>query len=60
LIVGVALYAIGKLFEVGDGAVLAAGGVVSGHTVKHLLSAVAAGFIVRWLAPTSFTTMRPE
>jgi len=52
LIVGVALYAVGKLFEVGDGAVLAAGGVVSGHTVKHLLSAVAAAFIVRWLAPS--------
>jgi hypothetical protein len=50
LITGVALYAAGKLFEVTDGAVLAAGGLVSGHTVKHVLAAVAAGFIVRWLA----------
>jgi len=52
LIVGVALYAVGKLFEVADGAVLAAGGLVSGHTVKHLLAAAAAAFITRWLAPT--------
>jgi predicted membrane channel-forming protein YqfA (hemolysin III family) len=51
LIAGVALYAVGKLFEVADGAVLAAGGLVSGHTVKHLLAAVAAAFITRWLAP---------
>lgn len=49
--IGVAIYAGSKLFEVGDGVIFAAGGLVSGHTVKHLLAAVAAGFIVRWLAP---------
>jgi hypothetical protein len=53
LIVGVALYALGKLFEVGDGAILAAGGLASGHTLKHVLAAVAAGFITRWLAPAA-------
>jgi len=51
LLIGVAIYAGSKIFEVGDGVIMAAGGLVSGHTVKHLLSAVAAGFIVRWLAP---------
>jgi hypothetical protein len=51
LLVGVAIYAGSKLFELGDGVILAAGGLVSGHTVKHLLAAVAAAFIVHWLAP---------
>ena len=51
LLIGVAIYAGSKIFEVGDGVIMAAGGLVSGHTVKHLLSAVAAGFIVLWLAP---------
>ena len=50
LLIGVAIYAVSKIFEVGDGMILAAGGLVSGHTVKHLLSAVAAAFIVGWLA----------
>jgi hypothetical protein len=53
LLIGVAIYAGSKIFEVGDGVIFAAGGVVSGHTVKHLLAAVAAGCIVRWLAPSA-------
>ena len=56
--IGVAIYAGSKIFEVGDGAIFAAGGVVSGHTIKHVLSAVAAGFIVRWLAPSARTPFR--
>jgi predicted membrane channel-forming protein YqfA (hemolysin III family) len=51
LIAGVAVYAVGKLAEVTDRGVLAFGGVLSGHTLKHLLAAVAAALIVRWLAP---------
>jgi hypothetical protein len=51
LVTGVALYAAAKLAELGDHAVFALGGLVSGHTLKHLMSAVAAGFIVLWLAP---------
>ena len=50
LLIGVAIYGASKIFEMGDGVIMAAGGVVSGHTVKHVLAAVAAGFIVRWLA----------
>lgn len=51
LLIGVGIYAGSKIFEAGDGVIFGAGGVVSGHTVKHVLAAVAAGFIVRWLAP---------
>jgi predicted membrane channel-forming protein YqfA (hemolysin III family) len=50
LIAGVLVYAVGKLAELGDGAIFALGGVVSGHTLKHLLAAVASGLMVRWLA----------
>jgi hypothetical protein len=51
LVAGIALYAVAKLAELGDHAVFALGGLVSGHTLKHLMSAVAAAFIVLWLAP---------
>jgi hypothetical protein len=49
LVAGIALYAIGKLAEVSDGGILAVGGMLSGHTIKHLLAAAAAVLIVRWL-----------
>jgi predicted membrane channel-forming protein YqfA (hemolysin III family) len=51
LLAAVVVYAAGKLAEVMDGAVLAFGGLVSGHTLKHLLAAIAAIGIVQWLAP---------
>jgi hypothetical protein len=51
LVAGVAVYALGKVVELGDHAIFAVGGVVSGHTLKHLLAAGAAALIVRWLAP---------
>ena len=51
LIAGVAIYALGKVAEVNDGGVFALGSIVSGHTIKHLLAAVAAALIVRWLVP---------
>ena len=41
-----ALYAVAKVAEVYDHQVLAALGVVSGHTIKHLLAAGAAAVIV--------------
>ena len=40
------LYAAAKVAEVADHAVLGATGFVSGHTLKHLLAAAAAGWIV--------------
>ena len=45
--IAIALYAAAKAFELQDGAVLAATGLVSGHTIKHLLAALAAVFIAR-------------
>jgi hypothetical protein len=51
LAAGIALYALGKLAELADRGVLGAGGVLSGHTLKHLLAAAAAALIVRWLTP---------
>ncbi len=52
LVAGIALYAVGKVTEVADGGILALGGMLSGHTLKHLLAAGAAALIVRWLAPS--------
>ena len=52
LIAGLAVYAVGKLAELADAAIFALGAVVSGHTVKHLLAATAAGLLARWLAPS--------
>lgn len=40
------LYVIAKITEFYDHALLAALGVVSGHTLKHLLAAAAAGVVV--------------
>lgn len=51
LVAGIALYAVGKLAEVADASILAAVGLLSGHTLKHLLTAAAAALIVLWLAP---------
>lgn len=51
LITGVAVYGIGKIAELADRAIFALGGVVSGHTIKHVLAALAAGLILLWLAP---------
>jgi hypothetical protein len=51
LVAGVGVYAVGKLAEVTDRGILAFGGMLSGHTLKHLLAAAAAALIVLWLAP---------
>jgi hypothetical protein len=50
LAVGIALYALAKAAELADDGVFALGGIVSGHTLKHLLAAAAAVAIVAWLA----------
>jgi len=60
LVAGIALYAVGKAAELGDRTVLAAGGVVSGHTLKHLLAAAASVFIVVWLTSPPKTRTGPE
>jgi hypothetical protein len=59
LLAGVIIYAAGKLAEISDGAILGLGGLVSGHTLKHLLAALAATLIVRWLAPLPHLVTEP-
>jgi len=49
LLAGIALYAVGKGAELADRAIFVLSGLVSGHTLKHLLAAAAAALIVRWL-----------
>ena len=56
LVAGVAVYAVGKLAEVTDRGILGLGGVLSGHTLKHVLAAAAAALIMRWLAPAPMVT----
>lgn len=48
--IAVLLYVLAKLAELGDRAIFEAIGAVSGHTIKHLLAALASFFIVRSLA----------
>jgi hypothetical protein len=45
-----ALYVVAKLAELNDHALLAALGVISGHTIKHLLATAAAAVLVARLA----------
>ena len=47
LVGALAWYALAKLFELLDAQIFAVGGVVSGHTLKHLASAVAMYWILR-------------
>ncbi|HZF15571.1 MAG TPA: hypothetical protein VE046_06480 [Steroidobacteraceae bacterium] len=42
-------YALAKLLEFGDRAVFGAGGLVSGHTLKHLASGLATFWVLRML-----------
>jgi hypothetical protein len=60
LIAGVGIYALGKVAELSDGPIFALGSVISGHTVKHLLAAVAAVLIVGWLVSESPHEVRRE
>jgi hypothetical protein len=56
------IYLLAKVVEVEDGRILEFGGVVSGHTVKHLLAATGIGMLVWMLSrrrPTDRFTMGP-
>lgn len=54
------LYVLAKAAEVNDHALLALLGVVSGHTLKHLLAAGAAGLIVARLAGRTSAEAAPR
>ena len=47
-IVAMVLYAVAKLFEFTDEVIYSAGGLVSGHTLKHLAAAAACFAILRY------------
>jgi len=49
LAAGLGLYVLAKLFELEDARIYELGGVVSGHTLKHLAAATAVSFIARML-----------
>ncbi|HUG36158.1 MAG TPA: hypothetical protein VML54_04355 [Candidatus Limnocylindrales bacterium] len=49
LVVALGLYVVAKVFEALDAAVLAAGHVVSGHTIKHLLAGLSGYAVARML-----------
>jgi hypothetical protein len=53
-VIAVAIYAFAKVAEFYDRAVLAAGSILSGHTIKHLAAAAACFAILRY-----FQTRRP-
>ena len=45
----VVLYALAKLFELYDAEIYAAGGWVSGHTLKHVAAAAAGALLLAWI-----------
>jgi hypothetical protein len=49
LVVALVIYAVAKIFEAADGPVFALGGIVSGHTLKHIAAAISAFWILRML-----------
>jgi len=54
------LYALAKLFEFTDGVVYSAGGLVSGHTLKHLTAAGASFTILRYFQTRKAIHQREE
>jgi glyoxalase-like protein len=46
LIAGLTAYAAAKGFELADGAIFSLGGIVSGHTLKHLVAAGGVGCLI--------------
>ena len=49
LVTVVALYGLAKVFELLDGRIFSLGGVVSGHTLKHLAAALSGYWVWRML-----------
>jgi hypothetical protein len=47
--IGLALYGVAKTFELSDGPIYHALGIVSGHTLKHVTAAAAVGCVVAML-----------
>jgi hypothetical protein len=56
LVAGLAAYAAAKGFEIADAGIFALGGIVSGHTMKHLVAAGGVGCLVAMLRLRSKTS----
>lgn len=50
LLVSFGIYGLAKVFEAADRPIFAVGGIVSGHTLKHLTAALSAYWIVRMVS----------
>jgi hypothetical protein len=59
LVAGLAAYAAAKGFELADGFILARGGIISGHTLKHLVAAAGVACLVRMLRARAVLAGRP-
>lgn len=55
LSVGLALYGVAKVFEIADASIYRGLGIVSGHTLKHVMAAAAVACIVAMLRQRSRT-----
>ena len=49
LLASLGIYGVAKIFEAGDRAIFSLGGIVSGHTLKHVAAALSAYWILRML-----------
>jgi hypothetical protein len=49
LLVSLGIYGVAKLFEAADRSIFSLGGIVSGHTLKHVAAALSAYWILRML-----------
>ena len=61
VIIALTIYASAKVFEAADGVIFALGGIVSGHTLKHITAAISAYWILRMLLlreAKAFPTLR--
>ncbi|MGH9726725.1 MAG: alkaline phytoceramidase [Candidatus Acidiferrales bacterium] len=63
LIISLAIYVVAKILEVADHIIFSWGGIVSGHTLKHVAAAISAFWILRMivlrkpiLTPVTFPT----
>lgn len=60
LLASFGIYGLAKTFEAADRRIFALGGIVSGHTLKHLAAAVSAYWIVRMVSAREQIAATPE
>lgn len=60
LLASFGIYGLAKIFEAADRRIFALGGIVSGHTLKHLAAALSAYWIVRMVSAREQIAATPE